>query len=97
MYFNEAEVTIVDKINVELVMKEFLPKSKTGKGFIYYFNQEKYMKAFLEDGYIYDDNNVAEGSIRSFCIEKHNWYLIDTIDRADAIIYSIAETAKANN
>lgn len=45
------------------------------------------------------DNNAAEGSIRGFCIGKHNGHLIDTIDgaKASAIIYSIAETAKANN
>ena len=34
-----------------------------------------------------------------FCTGKHNWHLIDKIDgaKASAIIYSIAETAKANN
>jgi hypothetical protein len=76
-----------------------LPKSETGKGFTYCLNQEKYLKVFLEDGDVPVDNNAAEGSIRSFCIGKHNWHLIDTIDgaKASAIIYSIAETAKANN
>ena len=45
------------------------------------------------------DNNAAEQAIRGFCIGKQNWHLIDTIDgaKASAIIYSIAETAKANN
>lgn len=78
---------------------EVLPKSETGKGFTYCLNQEKYLKVFLEDGNVPPDNNAAEGSIRGFCIGKHNWHLIDTIDgaKASAIIYSIAETAKANN
>lgn len=78
---------------------EVLPKSETGKGFTYCVNQEKYLKVFLEDGNVPADNNAAEGSIRGFCIGKHNWHLIDTIDgaKASAIIYSIAETAKANN
>jgi transposase len=78
---------------------DVLPKSETGKGFTYCLNQEKYLKVFLEDGNVPADNNAAEGSIRSFCIGKHNWHLIDTIDgaKASAIIYSIAETAKANN
>ena len=45
------------------------------------------------------DNNAAEQSIRPFCVGKKNWVMIDTIAGAEAsaIIYSIAETAKANN
>ena len=45
------------------------------------------------------DNNFAEQSIRGFCIGKKNWVMIDTIAGAEssAIIYSIAETEKANN
>lgn len=53
----------------------------------------------MEDGEVPIDNNAAEQSIRSFCIGKKNWVMIDTIAGAEssAIIYSIAETAKANN
>ncbi len=78
---------------------EILPKSETGKGFTYCLNQEKYLRVFLDDGDVPADNNAAEGAIRGFCIGKANWHLIDTIDgaKASAIIYSIAETAKANN
>jgi transposase len=74
-------------------------QSETGKGFTYCLNQEKYLKTFLENGYVPLDNNACEATIRGFCIGKHNWHLIDTIDgaKASAIIYSIAETAKANN
>lgn len=45
------------------------------------------------------DNNAAEQSIRGFCIGKKNWVMIDTVAgaKSSAIIYSIAETAKANN
>lgn len=72
---------------------DVLPKSETGKGFTYCLNQEKYLKVFLEDGNVPADNNAAEGSIRGFCIGKHNWHLIDTINgaKASAIIYSIGE------
>ena len=44
------------------------------------------------------DNNAAEQSIRGFYISKKNWVTIDTVARAKAntIIHSIAETAKAN-
>ncbi len=44
------------------------------------------------------DNNASERAIRGFCIGKKNWEMIDTVNGAtsSAIIYSIAETAKAN-
>lgn len=73
--------------------------SETGKGFTYCLNQEIYLKEFLKSSYIPLDNNAAESVIRPFCIGKKNWRLIDTIDgaKASATIYSIAETAKANN
>lgn len=76
-----------------------LTKSKTWSGFNYSINQEKYLKAFLYDGEVPMDNNAAEQSIRGFCIGKKNWVMIDTINgaKSSAIIYSIAETAKANN
>lgn len=75
------------------------PKSETGKGFTYCLNQEKYLKVFLKDGMVPADNNAAEQAIRGFCIGKANWHMIDTINgaKASAVIYSIAETAKANN
>lgn len=74
-------------------------KSKTANGFNYSINQEQYLRTFLEDGEVPMDNNAAEQSIRGFCVGKKNWVMIDTIAGADAsaIIYSIAETAKANN
>lgn len=74
-------------------------KSKTWEGFNYSINQEKYLKVFLDDGEVPMDNNAAEQSIRGFCIGKKNWVMIDTVAgaKSSAIIYSIAETAKANN
>ena len=74
-------------------------KSKTWEGFSYSLNQEKYLKVFLDDGEVPMDNNAAEQSIRGFCIGKKNWVMIDTVAgaKSSAIIYSIAETAKANN
>ena len=51
-----------------------------------------------EDGDVPIDNNASERAIRGFCIGKKNWEMIDTVNGAtsSAIIYSIAETAKAN-
>ncbi|MCX4373777.1 MAG: IS66 family transposase [Dysosmobacter sp.] len=73
-------------------------KSKTWEGFRYSLHQEKYLKVFLDDGEVPMDNNAAEQSVRGFCIGKKNWVMIDTVAgaKSSAIIYSIAETAKAN-
>ena len=75
------------------------PKSQTGKGIAYCLNQEEYLRVFLTDGLVPIDNNAAERAIRPFCLGKKNWYIIDTIRgaKASAVLYSIAETAKANN
>lgn len=64
-----------------------------------YLKQEKYLRVFLNDGDVPMDNNASERAIRGFCIGKKNWEDIDTINGAktSAVIYSIAETAKANN
>lgn len=77
-----------------------VPKSgQLRKAYTYILNQESYLKVFLEDGDVPMDNNASERAIRGFCIGKKNWQMIDTINgaKASAIIYSIAETAKANN
>lgn len=76
-----------------------LTKGKTLEGSNYCINQEEALKVFLDDGEVPLDNNATEGSLRSFCLHKHAWKLIDSIDGAQssAIIYSITETAKANN
>jgi len=78
---------------------EVAPKSKTGKGFTYCLNQEPYLRVFLKNGKLPLDNNATEQAIRPFCVGKKNWKLIDTVNgaKASAIIYSVAETAKANN
>ena len=74
-------------------------KGKLRDAFTYILNQEKYLRVFLTDGDVPMDNNASERSIRSFCISKKNCQLIDTIHgaKASAIIFSIVETAKANN
>ena len=58
-----------------------------------------YQPIFLEDDDVPIDNNASGRAIRGFCVVKKNWQIIDTIDgaKASAIIYSIVETAKANN
>ena len=74
-------------------------KDKFGDAVRYARNQEKYLRVFLTDGDVPIDNNASERAIRGFCIRKKNWQMIDTIHgaKSSAIIYSIVETAKANN
>jgi len=74
-------------------------KDKFGDAVGYALNQEKYLRVFLTDGDVPIHNNASERTIRGFCIGKKNWQIIDTINGAktSAIIYSIVETAKANN
>ena len=83
-------------------VRENLPKvpqkSKTWEGFNYSLNQERYLKVFLDGGEAPMGNNAAEQPIRGVCIGKKNWVMIGTVAgaKSSAIIYSIAETAKAN-
>ena len=74
-------------------------KDKFGDAVGYALNQEKYLRVFLTDGDVPIDNIASERAIRGFCIGKKNWQMIDTIHgaKSSAIIYSIVETAKANN
>ena len=92
---------LVDALFVYLKkMEPTVPASgQLRKAYTYILNQEKYLRVFLEDGEVPIDNNASERAIRGFCIGKKNWQMIDTINGAhsSAIIYSIAETAKANS
>lgn len=92
---------LVDALFVYLKRNEHVvsKKTKLGEAYTYILNQEKYLRVFLTDGDVPMDNNASERAIRGFCIGKKNWQIIDTISgaKSSAIIYSIAETAKANN
>lgn len=73
--------------------------SKVMSAITYSINQEPFLREFLDNPIIPLDNNEAEASVRSFCVGKHSWHIIATRKGAgsSAMLYSIAETAKANN
>lgn len=75
-----------------------LPKGKTAEGLKYSVNHEQALKVFLEDGDVPIDNSASERSLRTFCVGKKNWVLINSVKgaKASAVIYSITETAKRN-
>lgn len=89
---------LVDAFFAYLKTMKVSKKDKFGDAVGYALNQEKYLRVFLTDGDVPIDNNASERAIRGFCIGKKNWQMIDTINgaRTSAIIYSILETAKAN-
>ena len=76
-----------------------LPKSMTGKAITYANNQRTTLETFLDNPKIELTNNSAERSIKPFVIGRKNWLFCDTPAgaQASAIIYSLIETAKANN
>ena len=90
---------LVDAFFVYLKTINVSKKDKFGDAVGYALNQEKYLRVFLTDGDVPIDNNASERAIRGFCIGKKNWQMINTIHgaKSSAIIYSIVETAKANN
>ena len=75
------------------------PKSKLAKAFTYATNQKEGLMNFLLDGNIPISNNLAENAIRPFTVGRRNWLFSGSPDgaTASAMVYSIVETAKANN
>ncbi|MBE5839383.1 MAG: IS66 family transposase [Butyrivibrio sp.] len=73
--------------------------SVIGKALAYSINQEEYLRKFLTDGRIPMDNNYAEQAIRPFTIARKNFVLMESDNgaKASAMIFSLAETAKANS
>ena len=90
-YFNWIREVLNDKTVV--------PKGETAKGLNYSLNQEKYLKVFLSDGEVPIDDSACERALRNFTVGRKNWVTVNTIRgaQASAIIYSITETARANN
>ena len=62
-------------------------------------NQKEYICRFLDNGNIPIDDGATERAIRPFAIGRNNWIACDSIVGAEAaaIMYTIVETAKANN
>lgn len=90
---------LVDAFFAYLKQLKVSKKDAFGEAVGYALNQEKYLRVFLSDGEVPMDNNASERAIRGFCIGRKNWQMIDTINgaKASAILYSIVETAKAND
>ena len=84
---------------VKLKYTQVTRNSTISKALAYSIHQEDYLRVFLSDGNIPMDNNYAEQAIRPFTIGRKNFVLIESSRgaNASAILYSLVETAKANN
>jgi len=75
------------------------PKGVLGKAVSYALGQWPRLEAYLEQGYITPDNNKAENAIRPFVVGRKNWLFSGNEKgaRASAVLFSLIETAKAND
>ena len=75
-----------------------LPKGKLGEAIKYALNQWNQLEAYLQDGRIAIDNNLAERAIKPFVIGRKNFLFSKSPKGAfaSAMCYSMTQTAKAN-
>lgn len=91
---------IIEKLRqwLEETKPTITPKSLTGKALTYLDNQWPYLTAYLDHGAAAIDNNKAERAIRPFVIGRKNWLFANSVKgaKASSTLYSLIETAKAN-
>ena len=99
----QRQLVLQDKVDAyfewaKLKYSQVTHNSTIGRALAYSINQEEYLRMFLTDGRIPMDNNYAEQAIRPFTIARKNFVLMESDNgaKASAMIFSIAETAKAN-
>lgn len=95
----ELEKPVLDAFWCWLESLNVLKGSALGNAVTYAINQRPYMENYLLDGRCALSNNAAENAIRPFTVGRKNWLFADSPKGADAsaAVYSIIETAKAND
>jgi len=75
------------------------PKTALGKAIQYCKNQRHKLSRYIESGELSIDNNRAERAVKPFVIGRKNWLFSNTANGANtsAMLYSMIETAKAND
>lgn len=78
---------------------QVVPKSLLGKAVNYTLKQWSHLLVYLDHPTVTPANNLAENAIRPFVVGRKNWLFAGTPDgaKASADLYSLIETAKANN
>jgi transposase len=84
---------------LDKALQQTLPKGKTGEALAYLDKNWDKLTVYLTDGRLHIDNNPVENTIRPFAIGRKNWLFSDSQRgaKASAMLYSIIETAKAND
>ncbi len=82
-----------------LAKANVVTKSALGTAIGYCQNQWHKLIRYIEDGHLSIDNNRSERAIKPFVIGRKNWLFSNTASgaKASAMLYSIIETAKAND
>ena len=84
---------------LETNRRRVVKDSLTWKAIHYTLNQWDTLVGYCEDGRLHISNALAENAIRPFAVGRRNWLFADTPRgaRASATVYSLIETAKAND
>lgn len=82
---------------VSSTSRKYITNKKLKDALTYATNQKENLCKFLEDGRIPLTNSKAERAIRPFAVHRKNWLFADIVDGANAIYYSLIESAKVNN
>ena len=90
---------LLEKFEQWLINQNIPPKSALGKATGYCKNQWPKLIRYIESGELNIDNNRAERAVKPFVIGRKNWLFSNTANgaKASAMLYSIIETAKAND
>jgi transposase len=90
---------ILDRIKklLDLRKDSVPPKSLLGGAIRYALGQWPRIEAYLEDGRLRPDNNLAENAIRPFAVGRKNWLFSGSPRgaKASATLFSLIETAKS--
>lgn len=92
-------VPVLQDFHLWLLKQNVNPESRLGKAILYTLKYWDRLNVYCTDGRLKIDNNDIENSIRPFAIGRKNWLFSSSQAgvRASANLYSLIETAKANN
>ena len=90
---------ILEQIGAWADKQNVNPQSLLGRAISYLQGEWPRLLVYLEDGRLNIDNNRVENAIRPFALGRKNWLFSQSVNGAEAsaALYSVIETARANN